>query len=70
MAAFLAGLESAVALEAIRERLRDVFEDAAYVKENLLAAEQYATRNSGPAIAGRYLDLFNELLDPSVPTGR
>lgn len=53
----------------LEQRLRDVFEGAAYVSDNLLAAEQYATRNSGPAIARRFLDLFNGLLDHSVPTG-
>lgn len=53
----------------LEQRLRDVFEDAPYIKENLLAAEQYATRNSGSAIARRFLDLFNGLLDPSGPTG-
>jgi GDP-mannose:di-myo-inositol-1,3'-phosphate beta-1,2-mannosyltransferase len=54
----------------LEQRLRDVFEDAAYVKESLLAAEQYATRNSGSEIAKMFLDLFSRLLYPSAPTGR
>ena len=48
-------------LQDMEQKLRDVFGGAAYVKESLQAAEEYATKNSDDAIAGRFIELFERL---------
>lgn len=53
----------------LEQRLRDVFEGAPYLNEHLLAAERYATRNSGSEIAKRFLELFNGLSASAARTG-
>jgi glycosyltransferase involved in cell wall biosynthesis len=53
----------------LEQRLRDVFEGAPYLNDHLLAAERYATRNSGSEIAKRFLELFNGLSTPAAPIG-
>ena len=46
----------------MEQRLRDVFEGSAYVKEHLEAAEEYANANSAPRIAEQFIGLFNKVL--------
>ena len=49
-------------LQDLEQRLRDVFDDAGYVKESLEAAEEYSARNSGYEIAKQFTALFNKVL--------
>jgi hypothetical protein len=53
-------------LQQLEQRLRDIFEDAGYVKESLAAAEEYATRNSDFEIANQFIELFNKFLGKSL----
>jgi hypothetical protein len=53
-------------LQELEQRLRDIFEDAGYVKESLAAAEEYATRNSDFEIARQFIELFNKVLGKSL----
>lgn len=55
-------------LEELEQRLRDVFNGADYVKESLVAAEEYASRNSGMEIAKQFIELFNRILGKSATT--
>ncbi len=57
-------------LQELEQRLRDVFEDAGYVKESLAAAEEYATRNSGFEIAKQFIELFHKVLGKSLHPAR
>jgi hypothetical protein len=57
-------------LPELEQRLRDVFDGAAYVKESLAAAEEYATRNSGFEIAKRFIQLFDKVLHKSFHPAR
>src|SRR4030042_2004443 len=52
----------------LEQRVRDVFEDAEYIKEHLKAAEEYATVNSAPHVAEQFISLFKRVLDKSVHT--
>ena len=54
----------------MEQRLRDVFEDAEYVKESLAAAEKYATKNSGFEIAKQFIQLFEKVLRKSFHPAR
>jgi glycosyltransferase involved in cell wall biosynthesis len=44
--------------EDLEQKLRDIFSDARYVRESLLAAEKYAIENSGEVIAEQFVELF------------
>jgi len=52
----------------LEQRIRDVFEDAGYVKEHLKAAEEYATVNSASIVAEQFIELFNRVLGKPVRT--
>jgi hypothetical protein len=54
----------------LEQKMRDVFEDAGYVKESLAAAKEYATRNSGFEIAKQFIELFNKVLGKSLHPAR
>jgi glycosyltransferase involved in cell wall biosynthesis len=45
----------------LEQKLRDIFSDARYVRESLLAAEKYAIENSGEVIAEQFVELFERL---------
>ena len=42
----------------LEQKLREIFSDARYVRESLLAAEKYAIDNSGEVIAEQFVELF------------
>jgi GDP-mannose:di-myo-inositol-1,3'-phosphate beta-1,2-mannosyltransferase len=55
--------------EDMGKKLADVFEEKAYVKESLKAAEAYVMKNSSYEIAKRFIDLFEFLgTGAKVPT--
>ena len=56
--------------EDLEQKLRDVFDDAGYVKESLLAAERYAVNNSSEAIAEQFIELFERLKGKQTPRQR
>jgi hypothetical protein len=57
-------------LQELERRLRDIFEDAGYIKESLAAAEECASRNSGYAIAKQFIALFHKVLGESLSPAR
>jgi hypothetical protein len=53
-------------LKDLEQKLRDVFDNAEYVRESLTAAEEYANNNSGPVIAKQFIELFDKVLGKSL----
>jgi hypothetical protein len=54
----------------LEQKLRDIFDGAGYIKESLLAAEEYAVNNSSEAIAEQFIGLFERLKGEQTPRHR